>query len=147
MSNHNNDANDFLSDRNKGVDEARNVLARMFRQMLRDLRIDHAIWHRKMMSYLSDSRRVVAPTSKERAYARGNLNKELRRPRMTWRTFSDKAIPFLNPLRIRFIIEADWPNGKTTRHMTTLDRAAYALEEHPEDHPDESEKHETTDTN
>lgn len=138
MSDYDNDKTDFLADRNKGVNEARNILARLFRQMLRDLRIDHTLWHRKMIQYLANPRNLVAGTSTERAYARGNLNKELRRKRMTWRTFSDKAIPFLNPLRVRFIIEADWPNGKTTRVMTTIDREAYATEEHPEDHPDET---------
>lgn len=128
---------DILAERDKGVGQARNVLARLFRQILRDLNIKHSDWHHLMLRYLNDPRNKIPPNGKDKSSARGNLNKELRRNRMTWKVFFDKAIPFLNPKKVRFIMEMEWQNGRTTRHELFINREEFQ-EDTSEDSDEES---------
>lgn len=113
---------DVLAEDDKGVRTARNVLARLFRQILRDRKINHARWHMLMHRYLHDPRNKIPPNGKDKSSARGNLNKELRRDRMTFKVFYDKAIPFLNPRKVTFTLTCEWEDGKTTIHSAELDR-------------------------
>lgn len=124
---------DILAEKDWGVGAARNVLARLFRQVLRDLGIEHQMWHRLMLRYLNDKRNNIPPNGKDRSSARGNLNKELRRDRMTWKVFNDKAIPFLNPIKVRFVLEMTWANNKTTRHELNMSREALMADDNSED--------------
>lgn len=123
------DKNDILNNPDKGIGGARNVLARLFRQILRDMGIDQRHWHRLMLRYLNDPRNRIPPNGKDKSSARGNLNKELRRPTMTWKVFNDKAIPFLNPKRVEFDISMTWANGRTTHHKLGMDRSEMHLDE------------------
>lgn len=123
------DKNDILTDHDKGISAARNVLARLFRQILRDLGIEQRHWHKLMLRYLNDPKNRIPPNGKDKSSARGNLNKELRRPTMTWKVFNDKAIPFLNPSRVEFDISMHWANGRVTHHKLGMDRSELHLDE------------------
>lgn len=111
--------NDILNDDKKGVEQTIGVLARLFRQILYDLNIDTYKWSRHMQEYLDDPRNGIPRNSKDRSSARGNLNKELRRPKMTWKVFR-KALMFLGPLEATFIVRLKWRTGRTTEHSVKL---------------------------
>jgi hypothetical protein len=113
------ESHDLLNDPNKGVETAEGVLARLFRQILFDLNVRPIRWAAMMARYLDDPRNGIPKNSRDRSSARGNLNKELRRPKMTWKVFR-KALMFLGPLRVRFIVELDWKDRDTTVHMVQL---------------------------
>ena len=124
----------ILTEKDRGVSTARNVLARLFRQILRDLKIDDTRWSKLMVRYLLDPANGIRPNNRSKSYTRGNMNKELRRPSMTWKVFNDKAIPFLNPIKIKFVVELTWANKQTTVHELQINREDMQ--------PDESEDEE-----
>lgn len=107
------DLDEMLNSPNKGVDKATGVLARLFRQILIDANISTMAWATLMERYLEDPRNRVPKNGKDRSSARGNLNKELRRPTMTWKVFR-KGIQFLNIVHVRFEVHATWANRKKT---------------------------------
>lgn len=111
--------NDILNDRTKGVEQTIGVLARLFRQILFDLDVNPFKWAMMMQRYLDDPRNGIPRNSKDRSSARGNLNKELRRPKMTWKVFR-KALMFLGPVEATFIVRLKWQGGKTTEHDVKL---------------------------
>jgi hypothetical protein len=51
--------------------------------------------------------------------ARGNLSKELLKPSMTWGVF-EKAIRFLNPMRVRLTLEFEWRTGLKTEYSAII---------------------------
>jgi hypothetical protein len=128
-----NQKREILSEKDKGVGTARNALARLFRQILRDLDIDPNRWHRLMVRYLMDPRNKIPANGKDKSSARGNLNKELRRDRMTWKVFNDKAIPFLNPVEVEFEVRMTWANGRKTVHRVVMDRGAFMTDQETDD--------------
>lgn len=129
-----NEVSKLLNSEDKGVLDATNVLSRLFRQILADINVTPLRWSELMVQYLNDPRNGIAKNSRERSTARGNLNKELRRPAMTWKTFH-KGLSFLRPRRIRFEIQLEWSDKRTTLHSVTLD-TGYRREE-PEESDDE----------
>lgn len=113
------ESNDILHDPQKGVNTAEGVLARLFRQILYDLRVSPMRWSANMTRYLDDPRNNIPKNSRDRASSRGNLNKALRKPKMTWKVFR-QALMFLGPIRARFIVELDWRDRPTTVHALEL---------------------------
>lgn len=110
---------DMLSDPQKGVQHARGVLAYLFRKILMDIDLDMWRWQRLMNKFLEDPRNGIPPNGKDRSSARGNLNKELHRPRMTWKVF-EKAMRFLGPVELRFEVHLKWEGGKRTKHGVNI---------------------------
>ncbi len=106
---------DILETLDKGVDQAQNALARLLRIAMRDLRINPYRWSQLMDNYLSDPRNGVPPTPKDRSSSRGNLNKELRKPKITFGTLM-KGLRLLNPVSVRLELHLRWHTGKVTVH-------------------------------
>lgn len=113
------DVNNLLNSEDKGVDEATGTLSRLFRQILFDVNITPMRWNKLMQAYLSNPRNGVPQHGRDRSTARGNLNKELRKPSMTWNNFR-RGLVFLGPIKIRFEVHLTWANKKTTVHGVTM---------------------------
>ena len=113
------DHRDMLNEADKGISEAKNVLSRLWRQIVYDLGISPYRWGALMIRYLDDPTNKVPKNGKDRSSVRGNLNKELRRDKMTWKVFF-KGLKFLSPLRIRFEVHLSWPGKPDTIHSVTI---------------------------
>lgn len=110
---------DLLESQDKGCSEAQGILSRLFRLMLLDFNVNVFKWNRLMNNYLNDPRNRVPRTPKARSSTRGNLSKELRKPKMTWSNF-EKGIKFLNPLKAEFTVKLTWRTGKVTTHSFVI---------------------------
>lgn len=105
---------DILSMTDKGESRANDHLARTFRAILADLRIDPFYWRTLMKRFVEDPNNGVVATSKDRSTAAGNLNKALLSSTMTWKSFIrglrllSYAVPY-----IRF--EVHYQRGNTVR--------------------------------
>lgn len=106
------DEQDLLQDPDKGVREARGVLAVLWRQLLVVLDVDIWRWSKLMHGYLTDPRNGIPNNSRNQATERGNLNKALRKDDLTWRVFL-RGLNFLNLMRVRFSVEITLHNGRT----------------------------------
>jgi hypothetical protein len=104
----------------KGASEASGVLSKLWRGILVDLDVTHYTWGSLMLRYLNDPRNGIPRDVKDKSSARGNLNKELKRPRMTWKVFL-KGLRFLGPVRIEFVVKLTWKTRTTTVHRLQLD--------------------------
>lgn len=123
MYDQNHNKRDLMEDPEKGVSQATNPLAKLWRLMLRELKVNPWRWKQLMELHVEDPRSGVPSTPKDRSSARGNLNKELRKPKITWGTFV-KGVLLLNPVKVRFETHMTWSNGKTTVHgVDVLGRA------------------------
>ena len=109
------DLKEMLNSEDKQRRQARGVLARLFRQILLDVKMTPLMWNNLMIKYLNDPENGIANTGRERSSARGNLNKELHRPNMTWKVFL-KGIRFLRPMKVRFEVHHTMPSGRTSVH-------------------------------
>lgn len=98
---------DIFTNPGKAVDKATGVLAKLFRKIVAEREITPGVWMRLMHQYLNNPHNQIPPNPKDRSSARGNLNKELHRPTMTWKVFR-KAILFLAPVRATFIVRFEW---------------------------------------
>lgn len=72
-----------------------------------------------MLRYLKDPRNRIPQNARDLSSARGNLSKELLRPTMTWGVF-EKALRFLNPLRVKMTLEFEWRTGLKTEYSTII---------------------------
>lgn len=91
----------------RGIPEAHNAPARLFRTILYDLKIDRMTWDRLMRDFLTNPRSGVGQTPAKRSSERSNLNRALARPKVTWRKFR-QALQVLNPKRIEYELEVTW---------------------------------------
>lgn len=105
----------LLESPHKGVDAAENPLARLWRQILRDLGMEPYRWQQLMDRFLKNPRNGIPSTSRDQSSARGNLNKELFKTRLTFPTMM-RGLALLDPRKIRFEVHMTWNNGKTTVH-------------------------------
>jgi hypothetical protein len=87
--------------------------------LLADRNVDLWRWDLYMKAYLADPRNGIPNNSRDRSSARGNLNKELLRPDMTWRVFL-KAMNFLDLIRVSFTVKVQWKDGKVTEVTARL---------------------------
>lgn len=95
------------------------VLARLFRTMLKDLGVDGARWGSLMSDYLTDPRNAVPENKRDKTSARGNINKELFRPQMTWKVFF-KGLRFLKIAEFEIQIITVRKNGQRYVHVTNV---------------------------
>lgn len=94
------------------------VLARFWRVLLKDLRVSMDIWNQKVSEYIE----VYLPTNAARneiMNARSMINKELAESTITFKVFMT-GLKVLGILRVRIILKADWPTGKTTEHSLDI---------------------------
>lgn len=112
--------NSILGSDDRGVGSARNVLSRLWRRILWEQGINSLLWNRMMTRYLNCPLHDIPATGNRRSSARGNLQKELSRDIMTWKVFQ-KAMRFLGPRRVTYIVKIWWWSGKTTHHSESVD--------------------------
>lgn len=95
------------------------VLASMFLKILYDLGINETRWNHLMTNYVMDKRNCIPANNRDQSSARGNLQKELLKRKMTWKVFC-KGIRFLNITKFDFVIRAHHANGKITEHTKSV---------------------------
>lgn len=78
---------DILSRSDKGESSAGDHLARTYRSILADLRVDPFHWRMLMKQFTEDPANGIGATAKDRSTTAGNLHKALLGPRMTWKSF------------------------------------------------------------
>lgn len=115
----NKELNQVLSSKTKRSEEANGTLSKLFRQILSDQNFNMSTWNRNMLRYLKDPRNRIPQNSRDMSSARGNLSKELLKPSMTWGVF-EKAIRFLNPMRVRLTLEFEWRTGLKTEYSAII---------------------------
>lgn len=104
----------------KGPSTSSSVLSRIFRNMTVDLGLSAlSAWDRLMNQYINDARNCVPRNKKDQSSARGNLQKELLKPEMTWKVFL-KGIRFLGIISFEINIIAKHANGKQTIHSHSV---------------------------
>lgn len=131
---------DILDDPNKGIEEAENIPARLFRTMLLQLNIHPWRWAQLLSRYVADPRNNIPQTRKDINHARGNMNKELKKSRITFPTLM-RGIRLFNPVAVTFRIELEWRNQPPSIHSyrtvlnrnTALDDNAVEAISSPED--------------
>lgn len=97
---------ELLLESDCGVSRARNPGGKLFRIILRDMCITPAYWERGMKSYLNSPRSGVR-NSIERSSKKGNLNKPLSLPSLTWKKLKT-GIAILNPKDIEIRLQLNW---------------------------------------
>lgn len=111
----------LLDSPDKGASEARDVLARLWRNILDDIHLSLTAWDSKMSKFLDDPASRLSAGGKSRRRDRGNIVKALTNERMTWGSFL-MAIHFLNPVRAKLIVMLDWDHGSTVHSKVIYDR-------------------------
>lgn len=95
------------------------VLAHLFRMMVKTIIANPHRWGVFMVRFLDDPRNNIPNNASDRSSARGNLNKELERPDMTWPVFR-KGVLFLNPAKAIFRIVLHMPDRTVKRYEMVL---------------------------
>lgn len=110
---------------------AKGALAILFRTLCREMNLGAFGWSQLMHQYLHNPANGIKNTPKDKATARGNLNKELFRDRLTWKVFM-KAIRFFNPIRAEFTVRLRLQSGeKIEATVTMMDRTPKKREVNP----------------
>lgn len=109
------DLNRMLVDQRKEIHRARGPLAKLYRRILWDLDIKPEQINTYILKWLDDPRNGIPNNGKARSTERGNLIKDLSKTEMTWKNFV-KGIRLLRPLRVKFIVSADWVGGLKSVH-------------------------------
>lgn len=125
----------------QGIASAQNELAFFFRRICSDLRWDPIRWESKLQRMLDRNKKLIGTSTKERSYARGNMNAQFTADKLTWRTFMD-ALRFLGPRGAKLYIELEWAGNRRTQHAIRLNLRQEAT---PADAADEMEMLEEAD--
>lgn len=112
---------EILHDPDKKIDEARDVLSKAFRTILRESRFSVIDWNTRMPRYLEEPRNRIPQNGKDMSSARGNLSKELSRNTMTWNVFM-KGLSFINPVNAKLTLEIEFEKEKIVLPMTIYRR-------------------------
>lgn len=129
---------ELLSDPQRGVDRARDLLSAFYRQILKELNIKPFTWARLMERHMNNPRVLLSARGKNRASYRGNLRRALLKDTMTWKVF-ERGILFLGPRGARFTIVLEWPDGRETVHETRIDLSNVELDEAEADAGDQQQ--------
>lgn len=114
-----NNINKILTNTTKRVTEARNPLARMWRQILLDLNVTPMAFDKMINRYLDDPRNHIPKDPKKRSTERGNMMKELSKPSITWKTL-EKGLRLFPFTELTIELHFKWGSGRTTIHGLTM---------------------------
>jgi hypothetical protein len=114
------------------------ILASLFRRMLKELDINYSKWNNMMVRYIMDPRNCIPNNNKDQASARGNLQKELLKEKMSWKVFC-KGLRFMAIPKFEIIIKAHHPNGKITEHSLPVNLGQVFDLNIPDDFSDEKD--------
>lgn len=107
------------------------ILAGMFQSIMFAMKVKDAtngkmnnslnlqVWDQLMWAYLRDPKNGVKNNTKDMSSARGNLQKEILKSKMTWKVFC-KALRFLNVYRFDFVIRTYHAKGDKIEHSITV---------------------------
>lgn len=101
------DMHRILSLDDKGVSEAVSTAAKLFRMILMDLNVTPMQWDRMLREYLKKPISGVANDRGKLSSQRSNFNRNLSRPRITWRKFRE-GIDILSPVHVNYELDLDW---------------------------------------
>lgn len=118
----------LLDDPNKEIHKTYGplgLLSKLWRTMLKDNQISGYRFSMLVERFLNNPKHKVPDNPKERFDNRGNLNKELTNPQMSWKVFI-KSLRLQDVLDFKLTIEARHRDGRITRHsvMTVLSEDA-----------------------
>lgn len=113
-----NDFDRVLTDSTREVEDARNILARLFRQILLERQIGPTEALQLMAAWIADPKNNIPHTLRGASYERGNLIKELSNSRMSWKVFI-KAMRWLRIPRITFIVRCHQSEFDYTEHSVS----------------------------
>lgn len=115
----------LLRNSDKGITRCRGtggVLSKLFRMILAEYSVDLPKWDGLMNNHVRKSMRNVSQDNiKVRTSLRGNLNKELAHPAMSWKTFNQKALPLLNVKRYTIELTLEHEGGRYTKVKEVVD--------------------------
>lgn len=77
----------LLATEGYSVSKATDVLARIWRSILRDLEVTPVEWDRRLKVYLDSPERGEKLTGSKRSNTKGNLNSELAADKLSWKVF------------------------------------------------------------
>lgn len=103
----------------EGLKEARTELAFFARKIMGDIGMTGPRWEYYLQLSLEKSAKRIPKNTKDRSYARGNLNTQFMGSNMTWRTFVE-FLMFLRPRKLRLTLEVEWPNRVITTHSMRI---------------------------
>lgn len=95
------------------------ILASMFRTIIDEMAMNHIRLQHLMNMWLNDPKNGIPRNIKDQSSARGNLQKELFKTKMSWKVFC-KGLRFLNIVRFEFVIRAHHSNGNITEHTKAV---------------------------
>lgn len=101
------DMRSLLAKTDKGVSEAENGPAKLFRLILLDLNVNILTWDRMMREYLTSRRSGIANNPTKRSSERSNLNRALAAPTVSWNQLR-KALNVINPEKIVLHLDMTW---------------------------------------
>lgn len=113
----------ILNSPDKGIMETRGIggiVARLWRQILKDMNIRPAIFHILLAEFVINTRKKMPDDRVSKLFTRGNVRKELERPTMTFKVFM-KGIKMLNVVKFTIAVELQYASGKTSKHSTSVD--------------------------
>lgn len=105
---------DILYTPKKDMDRPMNPLARMVRVIFSDLNVRPPKFYMMLNQWLNDPQNGFNQPEK-RSSERGNLQKELAKNSITWKTLS-KLISVLNPKRVKLVLVFEWHDDSITSH-------------------------------
>jgi hypothetical protein len=109
----------ILDTEDKAVKEARDPLARLFRQLMADQKINLKAMDDLIRDWLKDPRNNIPDNGKIRSTERGNIIQEITRPNMTMKVFI-KRLRLFPIIRVRLILEAEWQNKSITHTVAQV---------------------------
>lgn len=121
----------MLEDPNKEIHKTYGhvaTLSKLWRIILKDLNIGGYRFSMLMERFLNDPNNHVPNNPKERFNNRGNLNKEMSNPTMSWKVFC-KCMRFLQFTEFRITLEARHQDGKITTHRVMVPLVGTSVDE------------------
>lgn len=103
----------------KNAPPPKGVLAQLFRQLWAEMNTGAFGWSQLMQQYLNNPANGVKNNAKDRATARGNLNKELFREKLSWNVFM-KAMRFFDAIKVTFTVKMEFRTGKTIESSVVI---------------------------
>lgn len=95
------------------------LLSKLWRIILKDNNVTMYTFSQLMDRFINDPKNRVPNNPRERFNNRGNLNKEMSNPSMSWKVFC-KCLTFMGFTDVRVTIEARHESGKITTHRAMM---------------------------
>lgn len=126
---------------NKEINSVTSVLSKLFRIVAADLGIRYTDYNRMVNQWLDDPLYGVQNDTKRRSTVRGNLNKEIVRPEMSFRTFLKALCACTGTESVKISLSLKRKGSKmTTDHEITIPNLPMLVAQFLHDGPDRTGK-------